>query len=115
MRNLSGDRLFFLIVAILVVGGAAIFLSASLGLLARQNADLGHLALTQLVLGLIPGVIALFILRFTPPVWIQKGIIPFYIVALLATASVFIPGHAGLQSSGPRSSGDGCGNRTLGR
>ncbi len=92
MRNLSGDRLFFLIVAILVVGGAAIFLSASLGLLARQNADLGHLALTQLVLGLIPGVIALFILRFTPPVWIQKGIIPFYIVALLATASVFIPG-----------------------
>ncbi len=92
MKSLSGDRLFSLIVAILTVGGAAIFLSASLGLLARHNSDLAHLALTQLVLGLIPGVIALIAIRFTPPAWLMKGVVPFYIFALLATASVFVPG-----------------------
>jgi cell division protein FtsW len=92
MKLLSGDRLFFLIVVILVVGGAAMFLSAALGLLARQNADLGHIALTQFMLGLIPGVIALIILRFTPPAFILKAVLPVYIIALIGTALVFVPG-----------------------
>jgi len=99
MRSLAGDRLFFLIVSILVVGGAAVFLSAALGLLARQNADLGHLALTQLVLGLIPGVIALAILRFTPPPLLMRGILPFYIFSLLLTCLVFVP-HIGVHTNG---------------
>ncbi len=92
MKTLSGDRLFFLIVTILVVGGAAMFLSAALGLLARQNADLGHLAVTLLVLGLIPGLVALTILRFVPPPLLLKSVLPFYIFALLLTLAVFIPG-----------------------
>lgn len=92
MRTLSGDRLFFLIVVALVVGGTAIFLSASLGLLARQNADLGHLALTQLALGLVPGALALAIIRFMPPAVIVRGVLPFYIFALILTALVFVPG-----------------------
>ncbi|MEK7602295.1 MAG: putative peptidoglycan glycosyltransferase FtsW [Patescibacteria group bacterium] len=91
MKALSGDRLFALIVTILVVGGAAMFLSAALGLLARQNADLGHLAVTQLVLGLIPGLIALVILRFMPPKLLMQSVIPFYIFALILTALVFTP------------------------
>lgn len=90
--RLAGDKLFFLIVLILVVGGAAMFLSAALGLLARQNSDVGHLALTQLVLGLIPGIIALVALRFTPPALLLRSILPFYVFALLLTAAVFIPG-----------------------
>ncbi len=81
-----------LIVVILVIGGAAIFLSAALGLLARQDSNVGHLALTQLVLGLIPGVIALVALRFMPPAILLRGVLPFYIFALLLTAAVFIPG-----------------------
>lgn len=96
--KLSGDRVFALIVAILVVGGAAIFLSAALGLLAREGASIGRLALTQLALGLIPGVIALAAIRFAPPAWIQKAVIPLYVFALALTALVFIPGlgvHAG--------------------
>lgn len=99
MKGLSGDRLFALITAILVIGGAAMFLSAALGLLARQNADLGHIAVTQLVLGLIPGVIALFFLRFMSPQLLLKGVLPFYIFALLATALVFIP-HVGVHANG---------------
>lgn len=99
MKSLAGDRLFALIVAILVLGGAAVFLSAALGLLARQNADLGHLAVTQLALGLIPGVFALLFLRLTPPKLLERGILPFYIFALLATALVFIPG-IGIHTNG---------------
>lgn len=97
--RLAGDKLFFLIVLILVGGGAAVFLSAALGMLARQNADLGHLALTQLVLGLIPGIISLVIIRFLPQKLFMRGILPFYIFALLATASVFIPG-VGVHTNG---------------
>lgn len=96
--RLSGDRVFALIVAILVVGGAAIFLSAALGLLAREGSSIGRLAITQLVLGLIPGVIALISIRFMPPAWIMKAVVPFYLFALVLTAIVFIPGvgvHAG--------------------
>lgn len=96
--RLSGDRVFALIVAILVVGGAAIFLSAALGLLAREGASIGRLALTQLALGLIPGIIALLIIRFSKPTWIMNAVVPLYIGALILTALVFVPGlgvHAG--------------------
>lgn len=99
MKSLAGDRLFFLIVVILVVGGAAMFLSASLGLLARQNADLGHLALTQLVLGLIPGALALVAIRFMPPDLIVRSVLPFYVFALLLTVLVFVP-HVGVHTNG---------------
>lgn len=91
-NNLFGDRLFALIVAILVIGGAAIFLSAALGFLARENSGIGHLALTQLMLGLIPGLIALFIIRLTPPATIERFVLPFYVASILLTALVFVPG-----------------------
>lgn len=96
--RLSGDRVFALIVAILVVGGAAIFLSAALGLLAREGASIGRLALTQLALGLIPGVMALITIRFAPPALLMRAVIPFYVFSIILTALVFVPGlgvHAG--------------------
>ena len=99
MKTLSGDRTFALIVAILVIGGAAVFLSAALGLLARQNADLGHLALTQLTLGLIPGLGALAFFRFLNPKILERGVVPFYIFALIATSLVFIP-SIGIHTNG---------------
>lgn len=97
--RLSGDRVFALIVAILVVGGAAIFLSAALGLLAREGASIGRLALTQLALGLVPGVLLLIAIRFMKPALIVKAVVPFYIFALILTALVFIPG-LGVHSGG---------------
>ena len=90
--------MFALIVAILVVGGVAIFLSAALGLLAREGASIGRIALTQLALGLIPGIIVLVFIRFMKPALLMKAVIPFYLFALVLTAIVFIPGlgvHAG--------------------
>lgn len=90
--HISGDRVFTLIVGILVVGGAGIFLSAALGLLARDSTPLSHLAITQLLLGLIPGVLALIIVRFLPPTTLMRGVVPFYIFSVLLTLAVFIPG-----------------------
>lgn len=90
--HISGDRIFAFIVLFLVIGGAGIFLSAALGLLARESVSLGHIAVTQLLLGLIPGVIALMILRFMPPIWLMRCVLPLYIFSVLLTCLVFIPG-----------------------
>ena len=87
----SGDRVFFLIVAILVVGGIAMFASASLGLLAREDGAPWRLAFTQLMLGLVPGILALLIIRFSPSALIQKAAVPLYMAALALTALVFTP------------------------
>lgn len=91
-HSFTGDRVFALIVLALVVGGLAMFSSAALGLLARPDGAPWKLALTQLVLGLLPGMVALFALRFAPPAWLKRAIVPFYIFALILTAAVFIPG-----------------------
>jgi cell division protein FtsW len=96
--RIFGDRVFALIVAILVIGGAAIFLSAALGLLAREGASIGRLALTQLAIGLVPGVLALLTIRFAPPALLMRAVPFFYVFALILTALVFVPGlgvHAG--------------------
>lgn len=90
--HISGDRAFAIIVAMLVIGGAGIFLSAALGLLARESVSLSHIAITQLLLGLIPGIIAIIIIRFMPIAFLQKTIIPYYAFAILITLLVFIPG-----------------------
>ncbi|MDB5237011.1 MAG: Cell division protein FtsW [Parcubacteria group bacterium] len=97
--NLSGDRVFAGIVLILVVGGIALFASAALGLLARAGGDIGKIALTQVVLGLLPGFIALFILRFMPPKTLLKVIFPFYVFTIILTLLTFVP-HVGLSING---------------
>lgn len=97
--HILGDRTFALIVASLVAIGTATFLSASLGLLARQNANLGHLATTQLLLGLIPGLAILAVLRLIKPTLLQKWTLPFYVFSVMLTALVFLP-HIGVHTNG---------------
>jgi cell division protein FtsW len=55
------DRILFSTVALLVVSGIFIFLSASLGLLAGNGPEFGNVARNQLVLGLGGGTIAFLI------------------------------------------------------
>lgn len=97
--KLSGDRLFAFIVLILVVMGIAMFSSAALGLLARADGAPWKLAISQLVLGLIPGVLILIGIRFTPPKLLLKAIVPLYIGSIILTALVFVPG-IGLSTNG---------------
>ncbi len=97
--SMSGDRLFTLIVIILMVGGIAIFCSAALGLLARTDGAPGKLALTQLLLGLVPGVIALIAIRMTPHLALLRAVIPAYVISIILCLLVFIP-HVGLTLNG---------------
>lgn len=97
--KLAGDRLFAIIVLILVVGGLAMFASASLGLLARAGQTPWHIAISQIFLGLIPGLIALLFLRLLPPKYLTRSILPFYVFAILLTLVVFIP-HLGYHTNG---------------
>lgn len=99
LSKIFGDRLFASIVIILVVGGLAMFASASLGLLARAGESPWHEAFQQIFYGLIPGIIALLFLRFVPPKWITRAVFPFYIFSILATLVVFIP-HIGYHTLG---------------
>src|SRR3989344_4686175 len=89
--RLVGDRSFAIIVAILVGGGVAVFFSASLGLLAREDTSVARLALSQIVLGIAPGIAALLLFRFMNPRALMRIVLPLYVLALLATALVFVP------------------------
>lgn len=100
-RELTGDRIFATIVAILVVGGIAMFASATLGLLARAGASPWHIVVTQVMLGLVPGLLALAVLRFMPPKRLLSLVLPFYILSVLFTLAVFIP-HVGVTINGAR-------------
>jgi cell division protein FtsW len=97
--RIFGDRLFAIIVTIMVVVGLAMFASASLGLLARAGESPWRIAFDQVFLGLVPGVIALFLIRFTPPRLLTRAVMPFYVAAILFTLIVFIP-HLGYHTNG---------------
>jgi cell division protein FtsW len=90
--RIEGDKVFLILVVILTIVGFLIFVSASLGLLARESATPGRLLLTQTFFGIIPGVLAMILLRFFPHSKIEALVIPAYVVTLLLTVLVFVPG-----------------------
>ncbi len=97
--KLFGDRYFSIIVLILVFGGIALFFSASLGLLARASSSPWKIVFNQVMLGLIPGFILLFGIRFFPQKMLVRLALPFYIFTIILTSLVFVP-HVGLSLNG---------------
>lgn len=95
------DKFIFGSTAVLVLGGFLIFMSASLGLLARQGGQFGDVAVSQFFLGVVGGFIALLIISLIPYRIYRTYALYFYIAALLITLLVFIPG-IGLQLNGAR-------------
>ncbi len=92
MRIFSGDRLFLTIALALALGGFAIFSSAALGLLARDNVSVSRDILVQAGLGLGLGFIALIAMRSVPLTVIKKYAPWIYGATIFFTAIVFIPG-----------------------
>ena len=92
------DKLFLLVIVTLLVVGFFIFLSASLGLLAREGAAFSGVVFNQ-SLSLFLGVIALFLFSRTDYRILRTYSLYIFIVAVLGTAAVFIPdigfGHGG--------------------
>ncbi len=86
------DKLFLIAVIILTAAGFFIFVSASLGLLARDGARFSNVAFSQTFLGLFLGSIACIIAsRINYRLWRQYA---FYIFigSIIFTMLVFVPG-----------------------
>lgn len=90
--RMSLDRPLLLITLFLVTIGAITFLSASLGLLGKDSTvSLSRLYGTQIGLGLIGGIIALFIVSLLSKKFL-KSLAPFaYVGSILLTLLVFVP------------------------
>jgi len=95
------DRTLLGITAILVSFGFLIFSSASLGLLAREGARFSSVAINQIVFGIIGGSIALFIASTIHYRWWRQYAFYIFLVTLIATIAVLIPG-IGFEHGGAR-------------
>lgn len=101
MTRRSVDRPFLILTILLVVFGFVIFLSASLGLAAREGIVYEAVALKQLVFGLVFGLAALvFFSRFNYRL-LRKYSFYFFVASLILTALVFVPG-LGFEHGGAR-------------
>lgn len=99
MKLVSGDRIFLMLVFGIALAGFAIFSSATLGLLARENSSVSRDILLQAGLGLGLGLLAFFAARAISLAWIKRFAVPIYILSILFTALVFVPG-VGLHING---------------
>lgn len=95
----SVDTVLLGLIVLMVAGGFLIFSSASLGLMARDGASFGSVASSQLAFGVIGGGIALLLMSNVYYRHWRKYAFYLFLLSLIATAAVFIPGigmtHAG--------------------
>lgn len=98
-RGVRTDKVLALLIATLVLGGSLIFASAAFGLLARGASNISSVVFNHLVLGVGVGLAALAITsRIDYRIW-RRFAPHLFILALAATALVFIP-HIGLSHGG---------------
>lgn len=91
MRKQAFDKPLALLIGVLVLTGCLIFASAAFGLLARGATHMSSVVFSHLVLGVGLGLIALVIgTMLDYRVW-RKYAVHLYVLAILATAAVFIP------------------------
>jgi len=84
------DRFFLIAVSILTIAGFVIFLSASLGLLAKDGANFNTVALKQGV-SLILGIIGFIIFSKIPYQWLRKSALFILLGAILVNLLLFVP------------------------
>jgi cell division protein FtsW len=91
-RIKQSDKILLGLLGILVTGGFFIFLSASLGLLARGKVSFASIAFNQFFLGIVFGTFLAFVISRIPyRSW--RIYSPYlFILSLLATFLVFVPG-----------------------
>lgn len=99
MKKTVVDTQLLISILLLVVAGFLIFLSASLGLLARDSVHFGSIAFKQICFGLVPGIAALFITSKIPFLFWRKASFWLFILAIFLNLIIFIPG-VGLNHGG---------------
>lgn len=92
MKKDKIDKIFFGIVVILIIIGLITFTSASLGILARNEAKFYGVLFGQFIFGLGGGIIALFIGLKIPYKLLRKYSLFIFLISLILTGIVLIPG-----------------------
>lgn len=101
MKTNKVDRFFLIVVFILLAIGVAMFISAALGVLAKNEKTFYAILFSQLVLGLMLGLAGMFIgSKINYKFWRNYSFLIF-LGSILLTASVFIP-HLGWSHGGAR-------------
>jgi len=95
------DRFFLVITVVLVFFGIAIFTSASLGLLAKNGATFGSVALKQILFGVVGGGVALVLLSNIHYRQLKKYSFYIFFVTLVLSILVFLP-FFGLEHGGAK-------------
>lgn len=101
MKRTYIDKPLAFIIALLVAGGALIFASAALGLLGRGAGNITSVAANHLILGLGLGLVLMTVAAFVDYKQWRRFAPYIYVLALIATAMVFIP-HIGAAHGGGR-------------
>ncbi len=92
MKEKGIDKIFLGIIISLVVVGIFVFLSASLGILAKNETKFYGVLFNQIVLGVGGGILAMFICSRIPYQNWRKFSLYFFIASILLTLAVWIPG-----------------------
>ncbi|HAE36877.1 MAG: stage V sporulation protein E [Candidatus Nomurabacteria bacterium GW2011_GWF2_35_66] len=95
------DKIFFGIVLSLVIIGLIMFISASLGILNKNESKFYGVMFNQVIYGLFGGLVALYFgLKIPYKFWRQYSL-PLFIISIIATTLVFVPG-LGMEHGGSR-------------
>ena len=101
MRERKVDRFFLIVVLLLISIGAAMFVSASLGVFAKNEKIFYSVLFSQLVLGLGLGFIGMYFCLKIDYKFLRKYSFIIFLGSILLTACVFIPqlgwSHGGAQ------------------
>jgi cell division protein FtsW len=92
MKQKKVDKFFLIIVLLLIFIGVAMFVSASLGILAKNQKIFYSVLISQLILGLSLGLIGMyFSFKINYKFW-RKYSFFIFLMSILLTAAVFVPG-----------------------
>lgn len=95
------DKVFLFLALALVVLGIFVFSSASLGILVKSEAKFYSIIFSQIVFGLMGGLLALVVFqKINYRIW-RKYAFLIFIIAVIVSALVFIPG-IGLEHNGAK-------------
>ncbi len=99
MREKKVDKFFLIILFILIALGTAMFISASLGILVKNEKTFYSVLFNQLVLGLGLGLFGMYLaMKINYKFW-RKYAFYIFLFSILITAAVFIP-HLGWSHGG---------------
>lgn len=92
MKKYNVDKFFLGIVIVLVILGLITFTSASLGILARNEAKFYNVIVNQFTFGFLGGLIALYLGLKIPYKWLRKYSLVLFVLSIILTGLVLVPG-----------------------